>query len=383
MRRYLLLSASMGSGHLDVAGELRRRLTERGDDARVVDILAVMPFGLGAALRSGYSAMLRRTPWLYDAIYRSFFIPRRGVELRADPLVAAATPAVRSLIERAEPDVVVSVFHLCAQIAGGLRARGELTAHSTVVVTDFVAHRLWLHPGNDAILCVHPEVAADAAAYTGVPAVAPGPVVPPAFMAAAAPDDEVRARVRRQLQLPPDDPVVLMSAGAWGSGRVEEAVGAVLRRRSLLRRPVVVLCGRNEQLRAAVQSRYGDRVRALGWRDDVADLMRACDVLVENAAGQTAMQAFAVGLPVVTHAPIPGHGRDGARRMHSLGVSYYARSADELTAVLYDLARRDSAARARLVAAGRALFTADPATMLAAEPVRRVLQHSAGRPPDR
>ena len=44
-------------------------------------------------------------------------------------------------------------------------------------------------------------------------------------------------------------------------------------------------------------------------------LMAACDVMVENAGGLTANEAFAVGLPVVTFLPIAGP-RQGQRRGH-------------------------------------------------------------------
>ncbi len=363
MRRYLLLTASMGSGHLAVARELQRRLVERGDDARVVDILQAMPFGLGAALRSSYSAMLRGAPWLYEAIYRSFFLPRDGLQLRADPLVLSAAPAVQRLIDQTQPDVVVSVFHLCAQIAGRLREQGQIAARSTVYVTDLVAHRMWLHAGNDAFLCMHPAVADEAAAFTGVPASAPGPVVPLAFLKNEDPDDDLRAQVRQGVGLVAQRPTVLMSAGAWGSGRVDDAVRAVVSGGN----QAIVLCGRNERLRRRLVSRHGDRVAALGWRDDVAELMRACDVLVENAAGQTAMQAFAVGLPVVTFAPIPGHGRDGARRMEQFGLSQYARDETQLAVVLEELRHAGSEWRHELIAAGQALFSSDPASALATD----------------
>ncbi|WP_425578964.1 hypothetical protein [Streptomyces echinatus] len=63
---------------------------------------------------------------------------------------------------------------------------------------------------------------------------------------------------------------------------------------------------------------------ALGWVDDMPGLLAACYALVDNAAGQTAVQALATGLPVVGHRPLPGHGADGVRRMAELGLSALA-----------------------------------------------------------
>ncbi len=60
----------MGAGHDTVAAELVRRARERGDDARVVDVLALLPYGLGAALRHFYRGSVRHFPWAYAALYR-------------------------------------------------------------------------------------------------------------------------------------------------------------------------------------------------------------------------------------------------------------------------------------------------------------------------
>ena len=359
--RHLILAASMGDGHLGVGAQLQRRLIARGDSADVVDILDVLPFRLGPLLRGSYAAMLRHAPSVYEAIYRSFFVPRKGSGMRPDPLVAASCPAVLRAIAAHQPDSVVSTFHLCGQITGRLRASGRLSVPSTVVVTDLVAHRMWLHPGNDAYVCVHPTVAAEVAAATGRPACSIAPAVSDKFL--TADDDELpRTETRAELGVPASMPAVLVSAGAWGSGEVAKTVAAV----ASSGHATVVLCGRNEELRRAVADgeNVGRNVVALGWRDDLPQVMRACDVLVENAAGQTAMEALAAGLPVVTYRPIPGHGRDGARRMAELGLSSFADGDRELRSFVADLVTPDSARREAQVAAGLALFTADPVGFL-------------------
>jgi hypothetical protein len=83
--------------------------------------------------------------------------------------------------------------------------------------------------------------------------------------------------------------------------------------------------------------------------------MRAACALVDNAAGQTAMEALSSGLPVIGYRPIPGHGADGVRLMADLGLSDYARDENGLLDSLRRLAA-PSAARQRRIAAGRAVF---------------------------
>ena len=343
----------MGAGHDTVAAELVRRARERGGDALVVDVLALLPYGLGGALRRLYRGSVRHFPWLYAAVYRLFLRPGAGRRPGGTPLARLAGGRLRELAERSGADVVVPVFHLGAQLTGHLRGRGLLPVPSVVLVIDFAVHRQWLHPGNDHCLCLTEDAAREARESTGGPAGTCGPVVAPEFFAEAPGAAAWRALFDR---LGPGRPPVVVSAGAWGVGSHLEGTVRFLADHGFL---PVVLCGGNQRLRRTLAGTPG--VLALGWVTDMPGLLHAARALIDNAAGQTAVQALAAGLPVVGYRPIPGHGADGVRRMAALGVSEVA--GDE-TALLAAVRRLTAAgpARRRRIAAGRALFTDDALT---------------------
>ncbi|MFE1297434.1 hypothetical protein [Streptomyces sp. NPDC058731] len=123
-----------------------------------------------------------------------------------------------------------------------------------------------------------------------------------------------------------------------------------------------MLCGRNDRLRARCAQLPG--VLAPDWVDDMPALLHAARALVDNAAGQTAVQALAAGLPVVGHRPVPGHGAEGVARMAALGLSD---AADDEAALLASLERltADGPERARRIAHGHALFRQDVLTRVA------------------
>ncbi|GLW07842.1 hypothetical protein Misp01_29720 [Microtetraspora sp. NBRC 13810] len=352
-RRVLVISAAMGAGHDGVAAELARRLAAEGADVEIIDVLRLFPLRLGSVLRSGYHGMIRCAPWLYELIYQVFFIAKRAPG--TSPFTALAMAGLRELAASRPPDEVVSTFHVAAQVAGELRARGGLPCPSTVLVTDFAVHRLWLHPGNDRYLCPNPAVIGDIAAATGRPALHCAPVVRPEFARRAA--DADAAEVRRRIGAAGGERLVLVTGGAWGVGRVVGTARALARSG---RYTPVVLCGGNERLRRRLRGAgYGI---ALGWRDDVPELMAAAYALVDNGAGLACEEAFAAGLPVVVHRPIAGHGRDGAGAMARLGVAAHTRDDAALLRVLDTLGsggadgRRDGTA-----AVAAALFTGSPA----------------------
>lgn len=371
----LILTASMGAGHDGVAVELARRLAEGGVQVEVADVLELLPMRLGPALRRWYGWMMRSAPWLYALIYRVFFTtgPPDGRPGPASPLTVLAANRLRRLVRRRPPAEVVSTFHLAAQAAGHLRGRGRLPVPSTVLVTDFAVHGLWLHRGNDRYLCAVPASALAVTAATGRPAHLHAPVVRPEFRTARA--DRERAdreraeperaeperadpqRIMPRIGADPGDRLVLVSAGSWGVGDVEKTARVVA---GSGRYVPVVLCGHNDALRHRLQ-RSGNGI-ALGWRDDVPELLASAYALVDNAAGLTCREAFAAGVPVVSYRPIPGHGRDGARAMAAAGLSDYAMSAAELLAALDRL--DGTPERDRRVARGSALFSSASAESL-------------------
>ncbi|MEU0334328.1 galactosyldiacylglycerol synthase [Streptomyces sp. NPDC006193] len=341
----------MGAGHDTVAAELARRATARGHDAHVADVLRLLPYGLGTGLRRGYRTSVRHLPWVYAGVYHAFLRAGPGRRPSGVPLARLAGPRLTDLVDRLDADVVVSVFHLAAQLTGDLRARGVLRVPSAVFLLDFAVHRQWLHPGNDRYLCLTDAAAAEVRRFLDTPVVTTGPVVAPAFRAPAPGAARWRERFARRA---PGRPAVVVSAGAWGAASRPAATARLLAGAGCL---PVVLCGRNRQLLARVSREPG--ALALDWVDDMPGLLAASYALVDNAAGQTAVQALAAGLPLVGHRPLPGHGAEGVRRMAELGLSELA---PDGAALLKALARltEDGRERAERVARGLALFRRDP-----------------------
>ncbi|WP_445525298.1 MGDG synthase family glycosyltransferase [Streptomyces cyslabdanicus] len=349
--RLLVVTASMGAGHDTVAAELARRARATGKQVRVVDVLALLPGGLGSGLRGCYRAVVRGAPWVYAGIYDLFLAPGPRPRPSGTPLARLAGGRLLGLVGEWRPDVVVPVFHLAAQLTGHLRERGALRVPSAVVVVDFTAHRQWLHPGNDLHVCLTEETAREVRRGTGRAAEAAGPVVAPEFFTAGPGTAVWRRRLERYGG---GRPPVLVSAGAWGAGSRLAGTARLLAAHGFL---PVVLCGRNERLRRALSGTPG--VLTPGWVTDMPELLHACAALVDNAAGQTAVQALAAGLPVVGHRPLPGHGAEGVRRMAALGVCDHAPDSDALLRSLTRLTAPGAPREAR-IAAGRALFRQDP-----------------------
>ncbi|GAA2756367.1 MGDG synthase family glycosyltransferase [Actinopolymorpha rutila] len=354
-RRTLIVSASMGGGHDQVAAETARRLRERGHQVQLLDLLRLLPAGIGGAIRSGYAATLRYGPGRYQRVYDRFADPDAARQL-VEPLVRLLVPAARDAVRAADPDTVVTTFHLAAAVVGRLRMDGVLRTPALVVLTEFAPHALWLSPGNDAYLCLSPEGRDLAAGQVGARAYWLGPLTPqsPGNFPNKPADggDETYSADGRHL--------VVLSTGAWGV-----ATNLVATVRALVesgRYFPLVLCGRNERLLARLD-RVAGPGHALGWRDDVDELLAGAYALVENSGGQTCTEAFGAGTPVVIHQPLPGHGLAAAAHLTRIGAVTRTDDPRDLPAALDSLGP-GTPARSRQVECARALFRPDSTDLL-------------------
>jgi processive 1,2-diacylglycerol beta-glucosyltransferase len=224
-----------------------------------------------------------------------------------------------------------------------------------VVLTDWHSvHRFWVAPGVDHYTTPTESARLDCIRY-GAPASAVEVVGLPVRRAFALPFDPAeRARCLSGLGLDPRRFTVLMMVGAEGSPGALRNV-ARLARTALSEAQLVVVCGRNATLRRRVEALPRNvPVRALGFVDNVAELMRSADVLVTKAGGLTLAEAFCCGVPVVVHDLLPG--QEAGNLAYVLGehaVEYAPRPA-QLARTVKAL-QSDPARRADLVAQARRL----------------------------
>lgn len=318
-RRVLIVSGSVGAGHDGAARELRDRLERAEVSVEVHDFLDAVPFWAAWVLREGYLATSRLVPAAFESMFRG--AERNGLPLRLFRFLARLGRAqVRRWIAASHCDLVVSTYPVSSQCLGQLRAEG-LPVRALTYVTDPAVHRAWVHPAVDLHMTVTAASAAQGRRDHAVPMVAAGPLVPERFATTTA---AAQGEVRRELALPDDRPVALLSAGSEGLGDVV-AITADIAAAGWL---PVVLCGRNDRLARRLAHVPG--AVPLGWRSDVHDLMGVADVLVHNAGGLTFTEALVNGLPAVTYRPIPGHGRANAGALDSSGLAPWARSKEEL-----------------------------------------------------
>jgi UDP-N-acetylglucosamine:LPS N-acetylglucosamine transferase len=322
--RVLVVSTSMGAGHNGNAAELMAQLRDRGHDAIMIDQLDLLPWRVGSAVRGWYRLQLRFAPWSYEKSWRAM---NRLHRFWAQVNGVLCWRRLFRTMSGTEPDLIVSNNPLGAQTLGHLKRTGRISTPVATFITDFGVHQLWVHAFVDVHLCVHPAAADEVGRLGGSNAMSTGPLVRSGFF---EPISKLDARLC--LGIASDRPVVLVTSGSWAVGEIEKTVRYLVEQ---CNSRAIVPCGNDHALRSRLQG--DDRIVALGWTDDMCTLVASADVVVENAGGLSAMEAFAARRPVVTFRPIPGHGRHNAEVMARVGVVQFANGADELCSAITDI----------------------------------------------
>ncbi len=325
--KVLIFSASIGEGHDLPARVLADGILEEepGAEVEIVDSLALVnPLVRRLILDSSrfHSKWGNR---LFDLSYKLItdVPPTRWFGARLTQWLAAR-PIRRAVLER-DPDVVVSTYPGSTEVLGDLRAKGRISVPVVSAITDLAALRYWAHPGVDLHLITHPESAEE------VLQIAPGSDV---RCIRGLTDERFYARrseadARRELGLPLEGRVILVSGGGWAVGDLEGATEEAL---AVPGATAVCLCGRNDQLREELTRHFAGepRVRLEGFTEQMPDWFAAADVLVHSTAGLTVLEAIMRGCGVVSYGWGRGHVRVNNEAFVRFGLAEVARTRNEL-----------------------------------------------------
>ncbi len=305
--RILVLSASVGAGHLRAAEavEVALRRIVPGAIVHNQDVLTLTNAAFRHVYGRAYLDLVNKAPHVLGYFYDLMDQPSR---LRSDQLRLAVEKLnlkrlVRFLTE--DPwDLVINTHFLPAEIIASLRKKGRLSTPQVTVTTDFETHRLWVNQPCEHYFTATVEGAVylKSIAQCAIAATAAGIPIHPVFA-----EPKERGDCLRNHALAGDRVTVLQLAGGFGVGPIAKIYRALLD----VERPleVVVVAGRNAAVRRELEAHNPPRrhrTKIIGFTNQIDELMRVADLVVSKPGGLTTSEALACGTPMVVVNPIPG-----------------------------------------------------------------------------
>jgi len=335
--RVLVLSARFGGGHKSTAEALASWWDQSGAgcQVRVLDYYdEFVSSWISEAASVGYTQSVR----LFPVGYRMFY--DLTSQLKPDSpaqqwLNRLGREEFATYLAQEPADVIVAVHPTPCGALSDLRRQGRLSVPVVTVVTDYVVHSQWIHPGTDLYLVgsvpvrdglIQRGVPPDRVRVTGIPIQVNEKLL------------SQREALREKWDLKPGLPTVLVMTGAQGLMRRPWRLFHTVASRPL---QGFFLCGRDRALEARLQlwaSRYPD-FRVLRFVRIVPELMCVSDVLVSKAGGLTTSESLAMELPMILFHPIPGQEYANRDYLVAAGAAVTANHLGELGSILDEFCR--------------------------------------------
>lgn len=323
-QKVLILSASAGAGHLRAAQAMEKAflLLKAAREVRNIDTLEYTNKLFQKLYSKAYIELVNKAPdvlgWLYDQLDKPWQNERRRLafdKLNTRPFV--------KMLQQYQPDIVVCTHFLPAEIISWLRAKNRLNTRQAIIVTDFDVHAMWLchHCEHYFVALEETKVHLEQLGIPSEKITVSGIAIDPVF---AEHKDSRDMRLKHGLDI--SLPTILLSAGGFGVGPVEQLVQSLAMMRS--KAQIVAVCGRNEELKNRIQNFVehlpGDcciRIIPIVYTAEIDEYMSASDIVLGKPGGLTTSEALAKGLAFVIFNPIRGQEERNADHLLEEGVA--------------------------------------------------------------
>lgn len=322
----LILTASYGDGHLQVARSLKLSF-ERGGSGQVhiMDLMKEAHPIIDKITKALYTKSMLISQYGFDYYGWSYYITK-NVKFHTGWsrfLNNLGHNKLRKTIKQMRPHVVIATFpfgavpEICKQLG----------ISSFTVVTDFSLHSRWIHPNIDKYYVASDElkeqliskdIAHNRVEVSGIP-------VRKVF-------DEL-GKIESSTYLPPVNnhrKTILILAGAYGVLRSIDTIIDSLKK--IDNSKIVIVCGRNCKLERRLKMKY-DRephVTIYGFIEHIHQLMAVSSCIVTKAGGLTLSEALSLQVPIFIYKPFAGQEKENAVFLSSKGAAFLSQEIEEL-----------------------------------------------------
>ncbi len=304
-KKVMILYISNISGHKSAAMAIEKAILSLAPKTEMISMNFfnyVFPI-IEKVVNSMYMGVIKTAPIIWQVMYDNPRVIRSTSRIRKF-VYKQVEKKVHSLMKKHNPDVVITTQAFPCEILSSYKRQSGHQFKLFAVLTDYAPHSFWISPEVDFFVVASDDVRErmlkkgvdpDKIKVLGIP-------IDPRFAIPKA-----KQKIKRQLRVPDDMPVVLIMGGGQGIGPFKKVVKEIdkLERRFA----IISICGTNKRLYKSLQ-RLRPKLRHtminFAYVDNVDELMEASDVIITKAGGLTVSEAMAKGLPMIIMNSLPG-----------------------------------------------------------------------------
>lgn len=320
MIKAVLISASFGDGHRQVARALREAFEHHDVQVYEVDSFKKTNRLFAGFQERMYEWITRHFSGMYGMTYR--WTAKLPVNHLLWKILALSTgKGVEKAVRRIQPDIVLQLFPDYS--THGIRRR-DGKPYIGIVLTDYSVHSHWFHTNADVYFIPEANLR-----YEVEP-----------FKTDKIDVVEVGIPIRHQFHQPVSTventrSYILVATGGRGLFReVQEIVEILVE--NFPEFDIYILCGRNNKMLEMIQeqTKNAPRVHGLSYFEDIASLYRNASFAVIKAGGVTVSECLCSGCPMLFYRPDSGQELDNAKFMEKMGAGKITYSLDEFNVLI-------------------------------------------------
>jgi len=305
MAKIMIITASTGGGHNQVAATLQAGFRERGHEAELIDFIKEKNKMLEILVEEGYEILAGRFPKLYGELYK---ITNR--ELLDGPFkklfIRAESRRMWEIIQEKKPDLIVVTHPFAVKLIGAIKKSNKIETPFISIVTDFEAHQTYVDSKVDAYVTgsrhtraglIKKGIASEKIYPLGIP---------------------IKSEFLKDSDHPPLHPgkfTVLLMGGSMGLRGIKK----VLSRLTAMDEDLFIhaVCGNNKELKNRLTEKHAHaiadgKLNVMGFVDNISELMDDADVIITKPGGLTVSESIAKNLPMIIPFFIPGQEEENA-----------------------------------------------------------------------
>jgi len=286
-----------------------------------------------------YHGVIKRKPEVWEYLYDNPKVVKRTRRIK-EAIHKTNHKKLQTLLEEFKPDCVVcSQAFPCGMVAD-YKKTYNLEVPLVAVVTDYAPHAYWIYDEIDNFVVANQEsrqrliregIKQERIKILGIP-------IDNKF-AKEVNKEKIAAGLGLDISLP----IILVMGGGQGLGPVKKMIKSFNKIKAYFQ--VIVICGTNKKLLNWVKKyKLADKkLVALGYADNVDELMSISTLLITKPGGITSAEALSKGLPLMILHPIPGQEANNTQYLLRQDAAVKVDTVEQLDRKLNELLRNRDA----------------------------------------